>query len=159
MCRRDSSTTLPLTLFQGQINWLVSLELIVNSGRDKKAKKTTTWSCPLLSTEADWMIGILVEFQLILCSFLLVSIVPINFFFFSFPLGEFSHWKVQLQGQLSHSTWIAVCTVLFLCVNWSTFYTTGIKVSEIKVGPQPLELISTHNGRQMCARLHECHNS
>lgn len=26
-------------------------------------------------------------------------------------------------------------------LTWSTFYTTGIKVNEIKLGPQPLELI------------------
>lgn len=34
-----------------------------------------------------------------------------------------------------HMDWYA------FVLTWSTFYTTGIKVSEIKLGPQSLELI------------------
>lgn len=102
----------------------------------------------MLSPEAEWMIGNLVKFQLILCSFLLVSIVPINFFFL--PFGRDFTFEGSATRNNSQSLHMNRCLygVVSFCVNWSTFYTTGIKVSEIKVGPQPLELISTHNGRQ-----------
>lgn len=52
-------TLAPLLHFQIQIDWLVSFELNSKSGGG------AIRSYPLLSTEADWMIGNLVEFQLI----------------------------------------------------------------------------------------------